>query len=240
MRRRAERARAITWCAETDGIPLPWLARTGTRREGWPLNDLVLPAVAIACAIAAGLAGWRDGGRWWFQAAAAGLLPLALYAILGPASQSTTYSLDELRTIMPPGLFAGTTTIAGSVFTGLAAGYNGRRWWIWAPLGPVILAGPFILGVVAGGGPLSVEAIYWKPGWLPATICALWSGHLARTKERPVLLWAALGAIFLQLGLVVAAFMWKKRESLMSSTLDAAIGPPPEPWFRRQLHRFRR
>ena len=200
----------------------------------------MLPAAAIACAIAAGLAGWRDGGRWWIQAVAGGLLPVALYAILGPADQITALSLDELRTIMPPGLFVATTTLAGSVFTGLAAGYNGRRWWLWAPLGPLILVGPFVLGVVAGGGPLTVEAIYWKPGWLPATICALWCGHIARTKERSVLFWAALGAIFLQLALLVAALMWKKQESILSGTLDAALGPPPEPWFQRQVNRLKR
>ncbi|MYA18908.1 MAG: hypothetical protein F4Z25_01265 [Chloroflexi bacterium] len=203
------------------------------------MNDIILAAATIVCATSAGLAGWRDGRRWWVLAVAGGLVPVVLYAILGPAEEVATFSLDELRRLMPLGVFATIVGVAGPVFAGLVAAHNGRRWWIWGPLGPVILVGPFVLGVVAGGGPLTVEAIYWKPGWIPGTICALWCGHIARTKKRSVFLWVVLGAIFLHLSLVVAALMWEKQESLLSSTLDAAIGPPPEPWFQRQMNRLR-
>ena len=87
-----------------------------------------------------------------------------------------------------------TFALVGAVAAGGVAHENGRRWWIWAPLGALFAVGPQVFVPLLEGTPLYRDSPITTLHGVIAVTCAAWCGYLARSKQRRVWLWIVLGA----------------------------------------------
>ena len=116
-----------------------------------------------------------------------------------------------------------TFALVGAVAAGGVAHENGRRWWIWAPLGALFAIGPQILVPLLEGTPLYRDSPITTLHGVIAVTCAAWCGYLARSKQRRVWLWIVLGAVFAYIALIIVAVLPGRGETLLEETLSARI-----------------
>ena len=116
-------------------------------------------------------------------------------------------------------IFAG----GGALVAGGVAGKNGRRWWIWAPLGALFAITPEVLARLLEGSPLYRDSPITTFHAVMSVTCAAWSGYLARSKDRRVWLWIVLGAAFAYIALITVAALPGRGETFLEETLSARI-----------------
>ena len=113
--------------------------------------------------------------------------------------------------------------VVGGVAAGGVAHENGRRWWIWAPLGALFAIGPQILVPLLEGSPLYRDSPITTLHGVVSVACAAWCGYLARSKHRRVWLWIVLGAVFAYIALITVAVLPGRGGTLLEETLSARI-----------------
>ena len=111
----------------------------------------------------------------------------------------------------------------GAFVAGAVARENGRRWWIWAPLGTLFAITPEVLARLLEGSPLYRDSPITTYHAVTAVTCAAWSGYLARSKDRRVLLWIVLGAVFAYIALIIVAALPGRDGTFLEETLSARI-----------------
>ena len=111
----------------------------------------------------------------------------------------------------------------GAFVAGAVARENGRRWWIWAPLGTLFAITPEVLARLLEGSPLYRDSAITTYHAVTAVTCAAWSGYLARSKDRRVWLWIVLGAVFAYIALIIVAALPGRGGTFLEETLSARI-----------------
>ena len=119
--------------------------------------------------------------------------------------------------------FIGALAIGGALVAGGVAHTNGRRWWIWAPLGALFVITPEALVRLLEGSPLHRDSPITTFHAVMSATCAAWSGYLARSKDRRVWLWIVLGAVFAYIALIIVAALPGRGETFLEETLSARI-----------------
>ena len=111
----------------------------------------------------------------------------------------------------------------GALVAGGVARENRRRWWIWAPLGALFATTPEVVARLLEGSPLYRDSPITTYHAVMSVMCAAWSGHLARSKDRRVWLWIVLGAVFAYIALIIVAALPGRGETFLEESLSAPI-----------------
>ena len=120
-------------------------------------------------------------------------------------------------------LFIVTLVLGGALIASGVAHENGRRWWIWAPLGALFATTPEVLVRLLEGSPLYRDSPITTFHAVMSVTCAAWSGYLARSKDRRVWLWIVLGAVFAYIALIIVAALPGRDGTFLEETLSARI-----------------
>ena len=120
-------------------------------------------------------------------------------------------------------LFIVTLVLGGALIASGVAHENGRRWWIWAPLGALFATTPEVLVRLLEGSPLYRDSPITTFHAVMSVMCAAWSGYLARSKDRRVWLWIVLGAVFAYIALIIVAALPGRGGTFLEETLSARI-----------------
>ena len=117
------------------------------------------------------------------------------------------------------------------LLAGSAAAHNGRRRWVWIPIGALFPLTP--AATVHALEAIPFIDTTWTPSqwFIASAACAAWSGYIAWTKERRAWLWGVLGAVFLYIPLVIVAFMPGMRESSSGRDVSPPKGVHPDSWL---------
>ena len=207
---------------------------------------LVLMAVF---AVASGVVARRKRRRVWLWV----LLGALLGALLPFAARATITYLPGVHSwlvgdrpefeedISPFWIyfFIAVFAMVGATVAAIVAREHERRWWIWVAPGAVFPLVPRLLGPSLEDSQLGDLIPVHMTMALILAASALGCGYLARIKGWRVWLWVVLGAVFGYFALIAIAVLPRLGQSYLGETLDAAIGPPPEPWLRRQVNRWR-
>ncbi len=111
----------------------------------------------------------------------------------------------------------------GALVAGGVARENRRRWWIWAPLGALFATTPEVVARLLEGSPLYRDSPITTYHAVMSVMCAAWSGHLARSKDRRVWLWIVFGAVFAYIALIIVAALPGRGETFLEESLSAPI-----------------
>ncbi len=228
------------------------------RGEGTPSGELapLLVLMAVFAAVT-GAVATRKGRRVWLWALLGALFTIVTLAS-GPRSH-TIVSRDEWvnGTAVPiearsvpvesaagpevspfwDYMFLAAFAIIGAYVAGSIARQNGRRAWIWAPVGALF---PLIAPIGARfleGSPRDFGLPISTGYGLASVISAAWAGYLARSKHRRVWLWIVLGAVLPYIALMIVAFSPGRGETLIERTLSAPIETPRDSRFRTGARR---
>lgn len=113
--------------------------------------------------------------------------------------------------------------IGGALVAGGVAHENGRRWWIWAPLGTLFAIAPQVLVPLLEGSPLYRDSPITTMHGVISVMCAAWCGYLAWSKDRRVRLWIVLGALFAYVALIIVAVMPGRGSTFLEEPLSARV-----------------